>query len=104
MATVFPLPLAKPEFGAPCNGCGICCKTQVCELSIEYVGSHKAPCSALEEEDGQYRCGLLANPVKYLAPQMAGEAEAVAFGRRELSPKFAFMLGIGAGCDSTDPG
>lgn len=102
VATVIPITPIKPEFGAPCNGCGFCCEQEPCKLAIEHLDhSREGPCRALEPvESGGYRCGLLENPMKYIAPQMADDPEAVAYGRRELSPKFAFLLGIGAGCDS----
>lgn len=97
------MPPAKPNFGAPCNGCGFCCAQEPCQLAIDYLGhASEGPCRALEpaENGGGLRCGLLESPIKHLKPEWASDPEAVAFGRRELAPKFAFMLRVGAGCDA----
>lgn len=86
----------RPEFGAPCNGCGQCCKTEACNLSRDFLGSTVAPCVALEYEDGRYWCGLVKNPAKHLGLQEWAEK----FSSIELSPKFAYLLGLGMGCDA----
>lgn len=88
--------LDRPGFGAPCNGCGQCCKEQACDLSIDFLKSKVAPCVALEHEDGRYWCGLVRNPAKYLGLQEWAQKWATI----ELSPKFAGMLRLGAGCDA----
>lgn len=88
--------LAKPDFGSPCNGCGHCCRTVACALSVKYLGSAVATCVALEHQDGRYWCGLVRNPAKYLGLMEWAKEFAVI----EFSPKFAYMLRIGAGCDS----
>lgn len=88
--------LERPGFGKPCNGCGECCKEEACDLSIDFLKSKKAPCIALEAEDGRYWCGLVRNPSKYLGLQEWAKEFAVI----ELSPKFAYMLGLGKGCDA----
>jgi hypothetical protein len=88
--------LKKPECGAPCNGCGLCCQLEACHLSVQFLNSTTAPCVALEHEDGRYWCGLVRNPAKYLRlPAWASETALA-----ELSPKFAAMLWLGSGCDS----
>lgn len=80
----------------PCNGCGHCCKEEACDLSRKYLKSTVAPCIALELQDGRYWCGLVRNPAKYLG--LAEWANDVAL--QELSPTFAYMLRLGAGCDA----
>jgi hypothetical protein len=88
--------ISRPGFGEPCNGCGDCCKEEACDLSIDYLKSKVAPCVALEHQDGRYWCGLVRNPAKYLGLQEWAKDFAVI----EFSPKFAYMLRIGAGCDA----
>lgn len=82
----------KPPEGAPCNGCGMCCQEQACDLSREYLKSTVAPCIALEFDGSRYVCGLVCHPGRYL-----GTPD---FGDEYISPLFAEALGIGKGCDS----
>lgn len=99
-AKIIPI-VAKPAFGAPCNGCGYCCQTVACDLSIEYLGSAVAPCIALEAEDGRFYCGLVRNPGKYLKlPDDGWRWDAA---REHLSSQFAYALRLGAGCDADTP-
>lgn len=50
----------KPAFGAPCNGCGLCCAVEACPLGIIRFGRRRGPCPAMEWRDGRYACGMLA--------------------------------------------
>lgn len=45
--------LSKPAFGAPCNGCGFCCKAIPCRVARDLIGAREGPCPALEFEDGR---------------------------------------------------
>lgn len=77
-------PIQKPEFGSPCNGCGLCCIAEQCLLSIEIFGEMPGPCQALEFDEGRFYCGVLRK-----APYV-------------VQPIIAYALGIGAGCDSEE--
>ncbi len=88
--------IERPGFGKPCNGCGHCCKEEACNLSRDFLKSDKAPCIALEFEDGRYWCGLVRNPAKHLGLQDWAQE----FSMIEFSPKFAYMLRLGEGCDA----
>lgn len=51
----------KPLYGEPCNGCGVCCRQQMCD-----VGQYLHPdldkyseCPELTWDGKQYRCGQL---------------------------------------------
>ena len=79
-----------------CNGCGQCCQEEACSLSREYLKSDVAPCVALEFDEGRYWCGLVRNPAKHLGLKEWAED----FSLVELSPKFAYMLRLGQGCDA----
>lgn len=77
---------AKPAFGEPCNGCGVCCALELCKYARCVHGDGvPAPCPSLIFHSGRYWCGLrdLATP--------------------EFLPAFDFGLGIGVGCDSNYP-
>lgn len=52
---------AKPAFGAPCNGCGLCCLAEPCPMGMLISRRRKGACNALrwDEAAGQYRCGVL---------------------------------------------
>lgn len=76
--------IKPPAFGSPCNGCGLCCKLEVCRIGKMVFGeAQAAPCPALEKEDGRYWCGIVRAEEKAGLPKMAADA-----------------LGVGKGCDS----
>ncbi len=90
--------LKKPAVGAPCNGCGLCCMTQICSAGSFTMGLVKTygdraagPCPALiAQDDGSYACGLVLRPRDY-APGRGGA--------QELRSAVKIMIGAGAGCD-----
>lgn len=51
----------KPAFGAPCNGCGLCCAAETCPLGMILFRRRRGPCPALEWRDDRYVCGVLAS-------------------------------------------
>jgi len=53
--------LPKPKFTEPCNGCGFCCATELCELADHVFPGAVAPCPALEIEDGRTWCGMIGH-------------------------------------------
>jgi hypothetical protein len=86
----------KPRKGEPCNGCGLCCLVQPCELAVEYLSAPAdRPCPALEREGGRFWCGLVRAPVRYLADLEPWQGRMMARG-------FALLLGVGRGCDAED--
>lgn len=85
-----------PGYMKPCNGCGNCCRDEACDLSIKYLKSTVAPCVALEHDGGRYWCGLVRNPAKHLGLKEYAQD----FALIELSPRIAYALRLGAGCDA----
>jgi hypothetical protein len=77
--------LAKPPFGAPCNGCGLCCRMQVCGIGQVAFPDAVAPCPALRFDGRRYRCSLVEMETDQGVP-----------------PVLANALGIGRGCCSDD--
>ncbi|WP_173982752.1 hypothetical protein [Magnetospirillum sp. SS-4] len=79
-----PVTPARPAFGAPCNGCGVCCLEECCPLAIVVHRRRRGPCpSLIGGEDGEiHRCGLLIR-----APRL-------------LRPLVARWIAAGTGCDS----
>jgi hypothetical protein len=51
----------KPEAGAPCNGCGVCCALETCPPARLRFLRARGPCPALEwsAKENRYHCGLL---------------------------------------------
>ncbi|SCK15946.1 hypothetical protein [Vogesella sp. LIG4] len=86
---------AKPAFGAPCNGCGVCCASAPCPLSRLLLRHRHGPCPALiwQADAARYHCGLLTAPRQYL--HWLPAALLPAFGR--LARRY---LAIGHGCDA----
>jgi hypothetical protein len=75
---------AKPQPGAPCNGCGVCCAAEPCPLGVLVTRRRSGACAALvwNDTENAYRCGLLAS--RWLP---------AAWVRR--------WIAAGAGCDCT---
>lgn len=93
---------AKPVWGAPCNGCGVCCLVEPCPLGVVLSGRRRGACQALRW-DGHaksYRCGAITEPVEVLrAGWFPVPAFALALLARWL-PKLAYRwVSAGTGCD-----
>lgn len=90
----------KPAFGAPCNGCGVCCASEPCPLSLVLLGHRQGSCPALtwQPDGGRYGCGLVFAPARHLRwlPRvLAGPAARLA--RRWIA------AGSGCDCDTVVP-
>lgn len=77
----------KPPFGEPCNGCGVCCASEVCRAGVQTFETNVAPCPGLIRYPGDagYSCALVA--VADLISERHGRT-------------FRAMLAIGRGCDA----
>lgn len=80
----------KPPFGAPCNGCGVCCIAELCQIGSAAFGDIPGPCPALQFHHGRFWCGLVL-----------AEYEGRRQGIIEL-PLLEHTLAIGRGCDAED--
>lgn len=58
----------KPQEGAPCNGCGVCCTCEPCPVAIVFLWQWRGSCPALEwdEPSSLYRCGMALRPEYYV--------------------------------------
>lgn len=91
--------IEKPPIGDPCNGCGLCCRAQVCGLGSFTLGLVKnygeradGPCPAIvERDDGSITCGLVNRPKDY-SPAARGSTH-------DLRAAAAMLIGAGIGCD-----
>jgi len=77
----------KPAWGAPCNGCGVCCLAEPCPAGMLVSVKRSGACRALRWDDRarRYQCGLMQDA--------AGHATPWAWLARRL-------IASGAGCDS----
>lgn len=92
----------KPRTGDPCNGCGWCCVTEPCDLSVKYLGATAGPCPALEIEGGRTWCGMVRRPLYHLR-EVAGVPEVYTAANEHVGAMFARVLGgVGGACDSED--
>jgi len=99
---------AKPEPGAPCNGCGVCCLLEPCPLGRLLSGRRRGACVALRwlDDAHRYRCGALCAPVAVLHSVLPRRWQRWA---KWLAPGLAPMLAwwarrwiaLGQGCDSS---
>jgi hypothetical protein len=92
----------KPVWGAPCNGCGVCCLAEPCPLGVVLSGRRSGSCSALRwlAEGQRYSCGALTDPEGVLRSSwlpLPGAASAVlARGLPKLAHRW---VSAGTGCD-----
>jgi hypothetical protein len=86
--------IAKPPFGAKCNGCGQCCEDTLCPLGAAVFDKDEGPCPALERRaDDSSTCGLVTHPAAY-APVLTAIS-----GAEAMSAGAAALIGAGHGCD-----
>ena len=79
----------------PCTHCGFCCLATPCQVGLSVGFPDKQPCPALEwdeQDKDKSRCGLLANPKRYLPPPAAALWQSLPEGER-LS-----IMDSGTGC------
>jgi len=83
----------KPPAGQPCNGCGLCCTAEPCPLGMLLSRRRHGACAALAWSAGEtrYRCGVLAQPRRWLPWLPASWA-------RRLAQRW---IAAGSGCDAT---
>lgn len=79
-------PPAKPAYDSPCNGCGLCCRMEVCDIGLQILPEAAAPCPMLRFDGARYRCRVVEMEAASNAPPLIAQA-----------------LGIGLGCDSYSP-
>lgn len=87
--------LEKPKFGAECNGCGLCCVLELCELAEMAFPGAAAPCPALEWEDGRAWCGMVRHPSRHMKLNYTGVDGLV-------SELYAKGIAVGQGCGMED--
>lgn len=75
----------KPELGAACNGCGVCCLAEPCPVGMLVSLRRRGACRVLRWNDAarRYHCGLL------------GSSPPTWFGRIARR-----LISAGSGCDS----
>lgn len=54
---------SKPDAGAACNGCGVCCLAQPCPLGMLLSRRLTGPCAVLRwnTREQMYRCGAMTS-------------------------------------------
>lgn len=89
--------IEKPDYGSPCNGCGVCCITTPCMLArIVLEGAQEGrACPALVVCDGRFQCGLVLDPGEFI-----GREKAASVGEEALRSSAAFLVGAETSCDS----
>jgi hypothetical protein len=53
----------KPNWGAACNGCGVCCAAEPCPLGMLLSLRWRGACRALRWDGQRYRCGVMRRPL-----------------------------------------
>jgi hypothetical protein len=83
--------LAKPRFGDPCNGCGLCCLRSQCGVS-EFLFGERDQCPALVDDGGRFSCGLVSRTAEFIAGRPVDE----------LSEAMTLAIGVVGYCDAVD--
>ncbi len=85
----------KPAHGAPCNGCGVCCAHEPCPLGMVASRRLHGACAALvwRADEAVYRCGLIAEPERWLPRPLRRAAPLLA----RLARRY---IAAGQGCDA----
>jgi hypothetical protein len=97
-----PLAPEKPPWGAPCNGCGVCCLSEPCPVGAVLSRRRQGVCVALHWDEGQvrYHCGALVQPGRVLRQVLPEMLRPLAGG---LAPLLAYLalrgIAVGTGCD-----
>jgi len=85
----------KPELGAPCNGCGVCCLLEPCPVGVLVSRRRHGACTALLWSGAQsrYLCGMVVAPQRFL-PWLRPLLQPLAarWARR--------LISAGKGCDA----
>lgn len=89
---------AKPVHGQKCNGCGECCRRELCSLAVRIFAPGQAwadgPCPALIDKGDTYGCGLVETPRKFAPVRAQVNSE------RDLRDAALLFIGSGIGCDA----
>jgi hypothetical protein len=81
-----------------CIRCGECCIKNPCFLSKNILKDSNGKCSALENDNGKYSCGLYHKPTKYIdlgKPEHWKDAY--------FSETIKNLMGIGTICEKSSP-
>lgn len=86
----------KPAFGAPCNGCGVCCLAEPCPLGMLVSRRRRGACDALRWDASAqlYRCGMAVDPGQVLGRRWDWAGPVVARWARR-------WIAAGRGCDAS---
>ena len=89
---IHPAAPAKPAWGEPCNGCGVCCLAEPCPVGMLVSRKRRGACDALvwDEQKSRYLCGVATEPARFMAPRWLAS----------LASRFALRwIAAGQGCD-----
>lgn len=86
--------IEKPLFGSPCNGCGQCCREELCQIAGAVFPEADAPCPAIRKDGERTICGLIQAPGDY-APVLTS-----IYGAENMRHAARTLLGVDKGCDA----
>lgn len=93
----------KPEIGAPCNGCGLCCLLEPCPLGVWLSGRRHGACIAVQwvPELRQYRCTAVSDPAVVLKIRWPAHLPCrISWSSVVLGHLAKRWIAAGQGCDS----
>jgi hypothetical protein len=96
----------KPAWGAPCNGCGVCCLMEPCPLGVMLSGRRTGACRALrwQPDARQYRCGAITSAQEVIRARLPACVHGVVPLLAALLARVARRwVAAGTGCDCDVP-
>ena len=99
-----PLAPAKPAWGAPCNGCGICCLVEPCPVGMVLSVKRQGACDALhwDAQLASYQCGALVRPgavLREILPRPLRRLSGALAPLLASIARRAIAVGVGCDCD-----
>lgn len=84
----------KPAWGAPCNGCGVCCLIEPCPVGIVLSRRRRGTCVALRWNGTRrrYECSMITEPQAWILLPWG-------WSRRLISRWSRRWIAAGQGCD-----
>jgi hypothetical protein len=91
----------KPAWGAPCNGCGVCCLAEPCPVGMLVSRRRTGACAAVTwvEAEQRYRCGVVLAPAGHL-PRWLRALPGQRWLERGAVRLALRFIAAGKGCDS----
>jgi len=101
---IHPAAPPKPQVGAVCNGCGVCCLAEPCPVGVLISRRREGACAAVrwDENTLRYRCGAVLEPYEVWRSSLPGAVQWLRWPLGWLLKRLGLRwIAAGSGCDSS---